>query len=337
MPAMRLGLVTITTATALAALGGSAASAADFYQGKTITVIVGYAPGGGVDATARAITRHFGRFIPGQPTIVVQNMEGAAGIVSVNHLERRTAPDGLTLAVPGRSWYIEAVVKRPGVTFDPVKLTYIGSPGSLTSAAFIRSDTTGIKTFDDLKVHSKPVLFGGLGPGTPTAMVPNLLAANGLPVKVVLGYVSTARILLAMEQGELDGFFTVGNALAARPDLFSKTAAVAQTAPIRPGVPLVRDVIRPDHRQVYDLVTAPDTFGVPMVGPPGMPADVTEILRKAYIAMAKDKGYQADAEKVELPVGHPIDGARLQAMMRDLAANATPPVVAEFLRLSKPK
>src|SRR5581483_9950427 len=164
MPAMRLGLVTITTATALAALGGSAASAADFYQGKTITVIVGYAPGGGVDATARAITRHFGRFIPGQPTIVVQNMEGAAGIVSVNHLEHRVAPDGLTLAIPGRSWYIEGVIKRPGIAFDPVKLTYIGSPGSLTSAAFIRSDKTGIKTFDDLKAYKQTVLFGALGP-----------------------------------------------------------------------------------------------------------------------------------------------------------------------------
>src|SRR5436190_22724095 len=123
----------------------SPALAADFYQGKNLTVIVGYAPGGGVDASARAITRHLGRFIPGQPNIVVQNMEGAAGIVSVNHLERRVAPDGLTLGVPGRSWYIEAIVKRPGITFDPVKLTYIGSPGALTSAAFIRSDKTGIK------------------------------------------------------------------------------------------------------------------------------------------------------------------------------------------------
>src|SRR5947209_19455979 len=78
----------------------SPAWAADFYQGKTLTVIVGYAPGGGVDASARAVTRHLGRFIPGRPNIVVQNMEGAAGIVSVNHLDRRVAPDGLTLAVP---------------------------------------------------------------------------------------------------------------------------------------------------------------------------------------------------------------------------------------------
>src|SRR6185295_364878 len=97
----------------------SPALAADYYQGRTLTVIVGYAPGGGVDASARAITRHLGRFIPAQPNIVVQNMEGAAGVVSVNHLDRRVAPDGLTLAVPGRSWYVEAIVKRSGITFDP--------------------------------------------------------------------------------------------------------------------------------------------------------------------------------------------------------------------------
>src|SRR5262249_15802642 len=112
----------------LAASLASPALAADFYQGKTLTVIVAFPPGGGVDASVRAITRHLGRFIPGRPNIVVQNMEGAAGLVSVNYLERRVAPDGLTLAAPGRSWYIEAIVKRPGVTFDPPKFTYTPPP-----------------------------------------------------------------------------------------------------------------------------------------------------------------------------------------------------------------
>ena len=122
-PAMTTWKVLHAVLTGFALGLGSPAHAADFYQGKTLTVIVGYAPGGGVDASARAITRHLGRFIPGRPAIVVQNMEGAAGIVSVNQLARRVAPDGLTLAVPGRSWYIEAIVKRPGITFDPTRFT----------------------------------------------------------------------------------------------------------------------------------------------------------------------------------------------------------------------
>src|SRR5436190_12666524 len=281
----------------------STSRAADFYQGKTLTVMVGYAPGGGVDAGARAIMRHLGRFVPGHPNIVVQNMEGAAGIVSVNHLDRRVAPDGLTLAVPGRSWYIEAIVKRPGIAFDPTKLTYIGSPGTVSATGFVRTGI-GIRTFDELKALPKAITFGALGATTPTAMAPALLAANGLPVKVVLGYVSTARVLLALEQGEVDGSFSVGNALASRTDLFSKVVPIVQTGSTWPGVPHLRDVVRESHRPIVDLVMAPDSIGVPLVGPAGLPADLAGILRKAFLAMAQDKDYQADAQKIELPVGN---------------------------------
>src|SRR5438105_4163082 len=137
-PLWRSGLARILLSGVLLTMAAGV-HAADFYQGKTLTVIVGYAPGGGVDATARAITRHLGRFIPGTPNIVVQNMEGAAGLVATNYLNQRVAADGLTLAIPGRSWYIESIIKRPGITFDATRLTYIGSPGMVTSAAFVRA------------------------------------------------------------------------------------------------------------------------------------------------------------------------------------------------------
>jgi tripartite-type tricarboxylate transporter receptor subunit TctC len=315
---------------------GSRALAAVSYRGKTLTVIVGYAPGGGVDASARAVTRHLGRFIPGHPNIVVQNMEGAAGIVSVNHLDRRVAADGLTLAFPGRSWYIEAIVKRPGITFDPSRFTYIGSPGAVSAAAFIRTDL-GIGSYQDLKALRRTVTFGALGVTTPTAMAPALLAANGAPIKVVLGYVSTARILLALEQGEIDGTFTVGNALGGRPELSGKLVPVVQTAAVRAGVPLLRDLVRDEHRPIADLVMAPDSIGVPLIGPAGMPADATAILRQAFLAMARDSDYQADAEKVELPVGQPIGGSQITEMIRALTAATTPEVIAEFNRLAGTK
>jgi tripartite-type tricarboxylate transporter receptor subunit TctC len=323
-------------AAALAGGGVAPARAVDFYQGKTLTVIVGYAPGGGVDATARAVTRHLSRFIPGQPNIVEQNMEGAAGIVATNYLSQRVAPDGLTVAIPGRSWYIESIVRRAGLAFDAVKMTYIGSPGAVTSAAFVRA-SLGIKTFDELKSSRKTVTFGALGAGTPTAMVPALLAANGAPVKVILGYVSTARVLFALEQGEIDGSFTVGNALASRADLYAKVVPVVQTGSERAGVAQLRDVIRERERPVHDLIIAPDSVGVPLIGPAGMPAEATDILRKAFLAMARDPDYQADARKVELPVGNPIGGAQLAAMIRDLAAATTPAVITEFTRLAGSK
>ena len=121
----------------------------------------------------------------------------------------------------------------------------VSSSSSAASRALPSANArTGITTYIELKAASKPVTFGALGATTPTAMAPALLAANGAPVKVVLGYVSTARVLLALEQGEIDGTFTVGNALAARSDLAAKMTTLVQTAPTRPGVPLLRDACR---------------------------------------------------------------------------------------------
>jgi tripartite-type tricarboxylate transporter receptor subunit TctC len=321
---------------AVLGLAGAPAAADDYYQGKTLTVIVGYAPGGGVDASARAMTRHLGRFIPGQPNIVVQHMEGAAGIVSVNHLNRRVTPDGLTLAVPGRSWFIEAIVKRPGITFDPTRFTYIGSPGTTAAAAFVRK-STGISNYEQLKASARPVTFGALGPTTPTAMSPALLAAAGAPVKVVLGYVSTARVNLALEQGEIDATFTVGNSLVARKELSELLTPIVQTGTTFAGVPHLADLIRPEHKPVLELVMAPDRIGVPLVGPPGVPAEQVAILRKAFLAMAQDKAYQADALKVELPIGSPIDGAQIAQMMQALTAIASDETIKEFRRLAGAK
>ena len=161
-------------------------------------------------------------------------------------------------------------------------------------------------------------------------MAPALLAANGAPIKVVLGYVSTARVLLALEQGEIDG--SSPSAMRSRAGRISSArwCRSCRREP-RPGVPQLRDVVRESHRPILDLVTAPDSIGVPLAG---MPAEATAILRKAFLAMAQDKAYQADAEKVELPIGTPISGSQLAEMMRALAASTTPEVIAAFGRLA---
>jgi tripartite-type tricarboxylate transporter receptor subunit TctC len=308
-------------------------SAADFYTGKTLTVVVGYAPGGGVDANARAITRHLSRFIPGAPTIVVQNMEGAAGILSANYMRTRATPDGFTLGIPGRSWYIEAIVRRTPAMPDPTSFTYIGSPGRQPATGYIHK-RTGIRSIEELKGAKSPVIFGALGATTPTAMGPTLLAAAGHPIKVVLGYVSTARLLLALEQGEINGTFTTGSGLAARRELFNSVTPFVQTAAVRPGLPLLRDVVLEKHKGVADLVAAPDELGLLLLGPAGMPDAATSILRKAFLEMSKDKNYIADAMKVDLPVGEPIEGGRVSERVKALTASATPEVLAEFARLS---
>jgi tripartite-type tricarboxylate transporter receptor subunit TctC len=335
----RRGVVSGAGASALAlSLAPRRARAADFYRGKTLTLIVGFAPGGGVDTQARTIARHLVRFIPGQPGVIVQNMEGAAGALATNFLNQRVAPDGLTVSTPGRSWFVEGVVRGPAIGFDPTKFTYVGSAGGSNSIAYVRA-STGIRSLADLKDARATVTFGSLASTTPTAMVPLMLAALGMPLKVVLGYVSTARVLVALEQGEVDAVFTVSDSFARRQDLIANRIVVPifQSKPAVPGLPVVRDVLPPEQGPLLTLVMGTDNFGLPLVGPPGIPAEQTQILRKAFVDMVADKDYQADAVKADLPVGAPLDGTQLAAMINELAASATPETIAAYRRLGAAK
>jgi tripartite-type tricarboxylate transporter receptor subunit TctC len=326
-------------AAALAAgLVGASQSAADvsFYAGKTLTVIVGFAPGGGVDTTARVVARHLVRFIPGHPGVVVQNMEAAAGLVAATHLSRRVVPDGLTLAVPGRSWFVEGIVKSPGVNFDPTLFSYIGSPGAVNSVMYVRS-STGVTTFEALKSSPRVLLFGALRSTTPTAMVPAMLAMRGAPIRVVPSYGSTARVLHALEQGEVDGFFTVEDSFAYQEDMIRRKVVIPilQTKPKLAGIPLLRDALPASDGALLTLVLALDDFGLPLVGPPGMPSERIDILREAFMAMCRDPDYQAEATRMNQPVGAPLGGAQLAAMISDLASTAAPDIVAAYRRLGE--
>jgi tripartite-type tricarboxylate transporter receptor subunit TctC len=322
----------------VAAASARSANAADFYQGKMLTMIVGFAPGGGVDSISRLIARHIVRFIPGQPGIVVQNMEGAGGFIAANHLNQRVAPDGLTISTPGRSWFVEGVVKNPGANFDPARFGWIGSPGAVNSMIFIRA-AAGIRNFDDLKASPRPITFGSLGATTTTSLLPVMLANNGYPIKVVTGYGATARILLAIEQGEVDAVFTVEESFARRQDLIQKKIVlpIARSLPGEPALPLVRDALPERDRPVLGLVLAIDSFGLPVVAPPGVPADRLAILRAAFLAMCADKDYQADAMKIDQPVGSPLSGDKLAALINDLEVAATPETVAAYKRIGAAK
>jgi hypothetical protein len=334
MAVSRRRILTGTGALSLASALPRSAQAQDFYRGKTLTLISGFAPGGGIDTVARLIGRHLVRFLPGQPNLLVQNMEGAGGVVSANHLAQRVAPDGLTVAVPGRSWFVEGVVKSPGVAFDPTKLSWIGSPGASNSMVFMRG-SLGIKSVDDWKAFPRPVTFGALGSTTTTAQIPGMLAAAGFPIKVVTGYGATARILLALEQGEVDAVFTVEVSFARRQDLIANKLVIPimRSIPGEPALPLVRDALPASDNPVLTLVLALDRFGPPLVGPPGMPADRLDVLRTAFLAMARDTDYQAEASKIEQPVGSPISGEQLVGLIVELARAATPDVVAAYKRL----
>src|SRR5262245_6968667 len=161
------------------------AAADDFYQGKRITLVVGFNPGGGIDTAGRLIAKHLPRFIAGHPGITVQNMEGAGGVVAANYLNR-AAPDGLTLGVPGRTWFIVGAVKNPSARFDSAAMTYVGSSGVMNSALWMRPDS-GIASFTQLLAAKEKVVLGALSATSQDSMVPGLLAQNGVTVRVMRG------------------------------------------------------------------------------------------------------------------------------------------------------
>jgi hypothetical protein len=318
-----------------AGIAGTPATADDFYQGKRITLVVGFNPGGGIDTAGRLIAKHLARFIPGNPGITVQNMEGAAGVIAANYVNR-AAPDGLTLGVPGRTWFIVGVVRNPNAKFDPAAMSYVGSSGVVNSALWMRPDS-GIASFGELKASKDKVVLGALSATSQDSMVPALLAQNGVPVRVIRGYNSSGKLLLAVEQGEIPGAFHIVDGFAKRPDLLERKVVVPilQTQPVFPGLPLVRDVVRESDRLLLNLVLAGEEFGVLLAGPPGIPADRLAILRTAFTAMGNDQDYQTDSAKMDVPRGAPLDGATVATMMQALAQTTTPEIVAGYERLKE--
>ena len=263
-----------------------------------------------------------------------QNMEGAGGVVAGNHLGRRVTADGLTIGLPGRSWFVEGIVKSQGVTFDPVKFSFIGSTGVNNTLLYVRGDLN-ISTPEDLKKYREKIPAAGIGAGTSTVTVPNMLAEYGYPLRVVMGYNSSARSLLALEQGEVGAYFTPEDSFSKRPDLVEKRVVVPilQSKRIVKGMPVLADLVPEKDQAVLSLFTAYDDTGLMVVGPPGIPADRLDILRKAFIDMCNDADFQKDAATTGEPVGAPIPAPELEKIMARLSAAATPDVIAEYRRL----
>ncbi len=189
-PAPRLfGPLAILIASAVvlcAGAGGSAAEDADFYAGKTLTIIAGFPPGGGVDGEMRILAKYFSKYIPGHPVIVAKNMQGAGGIILANHLYNIAPADGLTLGMPGRSGFLLSnVVPQKGVNFDLDKFSYVGAAGSAVNALWL-SRNTGIRTLAELKASKKEIVIGALNVRSENAVAPKVLAAyEHWPLKVV--------------------------------------------------------------------------------------------------------------------------------------------------------
>jgi tripartite-type tricarboxylate transporter receptor subunit TctC len=193
----------IILALALFANGATAAEPVNFYQGKTIRIIVGLAAGGGYDLYARTLARHLGKHIPGNPAVVVENMTGAGSIIAANYLYKIAKPDGLTIGHYLGGIALQQLLGKSGIEFDALKFKYIGVPAQDSFIIGVHK-STGITDVNAWIASKQMVKFGGIGPGAGSDDIPKILAATiNLPAQVVAGYKGTAETRLAFNNGEV--------------------------------------------------------------------------------------------------------------------------------------
>jgi tripartite-type tricarboxylate transporter receptor subunit TctC len=302
------------------------ARAQQFYEGKTIKIVVGLAPGGGFDTYARTIARHMGKYIPGTPTIIVENMTGAGSLVAANHAFKVAKPDGLTITHFNGSLLLGQVLGQRGIEFDGPKFGYVGAPVKEDLVCGLAKGS-GITSVEKWAAAKTPVKLGGTAPGsTPDNAGRILKAALGLPIQVVSGYKGTAEIRLAAESGELAGgcwswesmrstwraALTEGNAVVV-------LQVVAKPFPDLTSVPLAISLAKTDEsRKLIEVgLHNASAYARPFVLPPGTPKERIQLLRTAFQETLKDKAFQAEAEKAKLTLA-PVTGEELEKLAADL-------------------
>lgn len=322
-------------AVGLSSAPGQAQSVADFYKGKQVIVIVGSSPGGGYDAQGRLVARHLGKHIPGNPGFVVQNMPGAGSLQATNHLYNLAPKDGTVMGLVQRGMLTAKLTSPQGVRFDVEKFNWIGNLASETAVTVVWHDSP-IKTVEDL--FAKETIVGGTGPTIDTETTPRLFnALIGTKFRIVGGYPGTSEVLLAMERGEVHGLgdWSWSNVKTRRPEYLTEKKirvlmqGALQKEPDLPDVPLALDYVKNDEdRKVMELFLAQKTVARPVVAPPEIPKDRVAALRSAFMAMAKDSEFRADAEKTKLEIDV-SSGEAVDAVVKRIVS--TPQALADRL------
>lgn len=333
-----MGCVTVVSLSVLFSVQSLGAEKS-FYAGKTLTLFVGFSPGGGVDTNARLVARHLTRQIPGEPKVIVKNMPGASGVLLANHLYHRAKPDGLAIGFPGRSYPLAPLLGDPGGKFDPLKFSFVGTVSQQTQVLFLRSDR-GIKNLDELKRSKKTLNLPGLSPRSSNVMIPRVLAQYlGWPLNAIPGYTSTGKRVLAVEAGEGDGTFLNTETIeGARPDLVQSgfLIPIVQTRAYFKDVPLLDDHLTDEVKPLMGLIQAPSLWGVPLIGPPGIPQDRLNALRAAFMKMTEQEDFRRDAQSRGVEV-QPLNGVQLRELIERIVKGSNDKVVAEYKKLMKAK
>jgi tripartite-type tricarboxylate transporter receptor subunit TctC len=326
----------------------TAAEADEFYKGKTIRFVVGAAPGGGYDLATRVVGRHIGKHIPGNPTIVVENMTGAGQLIAANYTYNSAKPNGLFVGVWNSAFVLRQALGDKAVRLDARKLGWIGAPTKGTPVCGIMA-FTGLKTLDDVVAANREIKVGASGPGGTYYDLPEILNRTiGTKFKLVSGYEGTGTIVVAMRRREVEGGCptwesmrtTYRTMLDAKGDerIIPFLIHSRWEEPEVKDLPLIPDLIKkdPDKLAAYKTWVGSYEFQRPFTVPPGTPKDRLQLLRKAFADTLKDPEFLAEAKKVKLEVTY-VSGEQIDQYVQDMLAIT--PKAKELLHflLVKPK
>ena len=308
-------------------------SVAGFYKGKTITIMVGFGPGGSTALTAAALASHMGRYLPGNPSFIVQYVPGGAGVVVANDIYNLVPRDGTVFAITKSTAIVAPLLSNKNAQFDGRKFTWIGS-ANVERTVCLSWYTAPVKTLKD--AMTKEFIVGGTTSDAADTVFPK--AANkliGTKIRVVGGYQSSAELNLAMERGELEGNCGLAWPIVKLREpkwLTEKKINILfqmglEKHPDLPDVPLISDYAKtPEDRQVFEFLFTPQEMGNPFLAPPGIPAERAKALREAFERTVKDPQFLADAGKVGLEVEYG-SGEKMEGLLGRVYS-APPEVIA---------
>ena len=306
----------------------------DFYKGKTLSIITSTGAGGAYDLTARTLGRYLPKYLPGAPTVVVQNMPGAGHVRATNYMFAQAAKDGTVIATVSNGIPLYQVIDGKGARFDARKFNWLGSTG-ISNLLTVAWASSGVKSFED--AYRREIITGGTGAGSGTTMYPTVMnSVLGTKFKVVLGYTSSQEVDLAMERGEVAARSgaSYGGWLAEHPDWIrgGKIVVLTQTGGVReadlPNVPLMQELGKTDEQnQLLKLISSPVAVGRPFLTAPEVPPERVAALRRAFDAVMKDEAFIAEAKKLELDL-KPATGDQVRAIVED-SVGAPPDMIAK--------
>ena len=312
---------------------------ADFYRGKIMRVVVGFPPGGGADVYSRLIARHLGRFIPGNPTLAVSNMPGAGSIIAGNYIFNSGARDGTEIGMLNGAAILEQLFESPGVHFDMARFRYLAVPVNETYVMIVARHSGITKFSEIIGPNARQAVVGAIPNSTlehAPALLRDALHAN---LKIVSGYKGSADIRLAIDSGEIGGFFNPWSTI--KPTALDKFksgewSVLAQLTdhPLRDlpasGIPTIAELTKDETIRLLLRygTSAPNQFGKVYMLSPGVSLERAAALEAAFVKTFNDKNFLADAEKSKLEIT-PIFGASIQSIVADFLS--MPPAIKERL------